>query len=126
MTPIWATPAGGPILVNLVFGGSEVAGIGIQRLKQAVQRAGGDVVDVGVGDVVALNSLEDLGVDVHLAVGAILLAAGVNAEESELAEGEAQAEGGKDGYSQDEDKSLKESRHTHHRVRPRGNRPLTL
>ena len=90
---------GGPILVDLVLGGREVAGVGIERFKQAVQGAGGDVVDVGLGDVVALDPLEDLGVDVHLAVGAILLAAGVNAEQAKLAQGKAEAEGGKDGCS---------------------------
>ena len=90
---------GGAVLVNLVLGGREVAGVGIERFKQAVQGAGGDVVDVGIGDVVALDSLEDLGVDVHLAVGAILLAAGMNAEHAKLAQRKAEAEGSKDGCS---------------------------
>ena len=106
---------GGAILVDLVFGRREIAGIGIERLQQAVQSAGGHRVDVGIGDVVALDSLEDLGIDVHLAVGAILLAAGVNAEHAELAQREAEAESGKNGCSENEGQSLKKSGHTHHR-----------
>ena len=51
-----------------------------------MQRARGDIADVGRGHVVALNSLQNLGVDVHLVVSAILFAAGVNAKEAELAE----------------------------------------
>ncbi len=54
------------------------------------------VIYIGVGDVVALDPLEDLGVDVHLAIGAILLAAGVNAKQPKLAQRKAEAECGKD------------------------------
>jgi hypothetical protein len=39
----------------------------------------------------------------------------VDAEEAELTEDEAQAEAGEDGYGQNEDETLKESRHAHHR-----------
>jgi hypothetical protein len=46
-----------------------------------------------------LDSFENLGIDVHLAVSAILLASGVNAEHAELAQREAEAKGGKDGCS---------------------------
>ena len=65
-----------------------------------MQRAGGDVVDVGLGHVVALNPLEDLSIDMHLAVSAILFAAGVDAEEAELAEAKSETESGKDRYGQ--------------------------
>jgi len=83
-----------------------------------VQRAGGHVVDVGLGYVIGLNFTEHLPVDVDLAVGAILLAAGMHAKPAKLAKEKAQAEGGKDGRGKNEDKSLKESRHTHHRGGP--------
>src|ERR1035441_4883983 len=85
-----------------------------------MQRTRGDVVDVRVDHVVTLNPLEHLGVDVHLAVGAILFTAGVHAEEAELTEGEPHAESGEYSYGQEKDKSLNESRHTHHRGDPRG------
>src|ERR1035438_6615385 len=85
-----------------------------------MQRTRGDIVDVRVDHVVTLNPLEHLGVDVHLAVGAILFTAGVHAEEAELAEGEPHAESGEYSYGQEKDKSLNESRHTHHRGDPRG------
>ncbi len=62
-----------------------------------MQGAGRHRVDVGIGDVVALDSLEHFGIDVHLAIGAILLGSGVNAEHTELAQREAEAEGGKNG-----------------------------
>ena len=91
------------LLVDLVLGRGQVAGIGVQRLQQPVQRAGGHVVDVGLGDVVGLDLLEHLGVDAHLAVGAILVAAGMNAEQAKLAQAKAQAEGGEDGHGKNED-----------------------
>ena len=106
------------LLVNLVLGRSQVAGVGVERLQQAVQRAGGHIVDVGVGHVVGLDLLEHLAKNVHLAVGAILLAAGMNAKQAKLAEEKAEAEGGKDRHGKNEDKSLEESRHTHHRGGP--------
>ena len=118
--PTCAAPVAGSILVDLVLGGGQVAGVGIERLKQAVQRAGGHVAHVGFGHVVGLDLLEDLGIDAHLAVGAILVAAGVNAEQAELAQGKAQAEGGKDGHGEHKDRTLKESGHTHHRGGPQG------
>ena len=80
-----------------------------------MKRAGGDVVDVGLGDVVGLDLFKDLGVDAHLAVSAILLAAGMNAKEAELAQSEAEAKGSEDGHGKHEDKTLEESRHNHHR-----------
>jgi hypothetical protein len=52
---------------------------------------------------------------VHLAVSAILLASGMDAEEAKLAETKSQAKSRKNGYRQDEDKSLEETRHKHHR-----------
>ena len=71
-----------------------------------MERAGGDVIDIGGGDVVGLDLLQDLGVDAHLAVGAILLAAGMHAEPAKFTEGKAQAEGGEDSHGQDEDETL--------------------
>ena len=50
----------------------------------------------------------------------------MNAKQAKLAQAKAQAEGGKDRHGKNEDKTLKESRHTHHRGGPWGNRPLTL
>ena len=83
-----------------------------------MKSAGGHVVDVGIGDVFGLNLLEHLLVDAHLAVGAILLAAGMNAEPAKLAKEKAQAEGGEDGQGKNKDKSLEESCHAHHRSSP--------
>ena len=85
-----------------------------------MESARGDVIDVGIGDVVRLHALKHLGIDVHLAVGAILLAAGVDAEETELAQAEAETEGGEDCRSKNEEHSLKELRHRHHRGGPAG------
>ena len=118
--PTWAAPEAGSFLVNLVLGRGQVAGVGVERLKQPVQRAGGHVAHVGLGHVVGLDLLQDLGIDAHLAVGAILIAAGMNAEQAEFAQGKAQAEGGKDGYGKHKDRTLKESGHTHHRGGPQG------
>jgi hypothetical protein len=42
----------------------------------------------------------------------------VNAQPAKLAKEKAQAECGKDGYGKNEDKSLKKSRHAHHRGGP--------
>jgi hypothetical protein len=50
----------------------------------------------------------------------------VHAEESELAESKAKAKGGEDRHGKDEDESLEESRHIHHREDPSGNGALTL
>src|ERR1019366_2979583 len=108
------------VLEDLVLGGGQVAGVSIEGLKQAMKRACGDVADVGVGDVVRLNPLEHFGIDVHLAVSAILLAAGMDAEQSELTKTEAEAEGGENRRGKNEEHSLKESRHTHHRGGPGG------
>ena len=80
--------------------------------------AGGDVIDVGLGDVVGLDLLEDLGVDAHLAVGAILVAAGMHAEEAEFTHSEAGDKGEADCHGNHEDGTLEDSRHTHHRGSP--------
>ena len=106
------------LLVNLVLGRSQITGVSVQRLQQAVQRTGRHVIDVGVGHVVGLNLAEHLAKNGHLAVGAVLLASGVNAKPAKLAEEKAQAEGGKDRQGKNKDKSLEESRHTHHRGGP--------
>jgi hypothetical protein len=42
----------------------------------------------------------------------------VNAEEAELAESKAKAEGGEDRHGENEDEPLEESRHTHRRDGP--------
>ena len=57
-----------------------------------MQGPGSDLGHVGRRDVVGLDFLEDVGVDLYLAVGAIGLAAGMDAEEGELTEGETEAE----------------------------------
>src|ERR1017187_7379172 len=106
------------LLVDFVLGGGQVAGVGIERLEQPVQRAGGDVIDVGLGNVVGLDPFEYLLKDAHLAIGSIGLAAGMNAKPAELANKEAKAEGGKDRDGKHEDKTLDKSRHTHHRGGP--------
>jgi len=80
-----------------------------------VEGAGGDVIDVRRGDVVGLDLFQDLGVDAHLAIGTIGVGAGVHAEHAEFAQDETQAEAGENGYGQNEDETLEESRHTHHR-----------
>ena len=56
-----------------------------------MQRAGGYVVDVGLGHIFGLNLIQHLPVNDHLAVGAILLAAGVYTKPAKLAEEKAQA-----------------------------------
>ncbi len=106
---------GGTVLVDLVLGGGQIAGVGIERVEQAVQRAVGHFGNIGLGDVVVLNLAQDLGVDAHLAVGGILLVAGMHAEPAELAQNVAQAECGEDHHGDRKDKTLKESGHTHHR-----------
>ena len=106
------------LLVDFVLGRSQVAGIRVQRLQQAVQCASGHVVDFGLGDVFGLNLLEHLLVDAHLAISAILLAAGMNAKPAKLAKEKAQAEGGEDRHGKNEDKTLEESCHAHHRSSP--------
>jgi hypothetical protein len=85
-----------------------------------VQSAGGDVAHFGIGDVVGLNLLENFRVDAHLAVGAILVGAGMNAEYAEFAHGKAEAECGEDGYGEDKNRTLKESRHRHPRADLKG------
>src|SRR5579862_1064840 len=85
-----------------------------------MQGPGGDVIDIWLGDVIALDSFENLGIHVHLPIGAILLAAGVNAEKAELPEGEPQDEGCENSEGQHEHQALKESRHTHHHAGPGG------
>ena len=80
-----------------------------------MQRARGHVVDVGLGHVVGLDLLEHLGIDPHLAVSAILLAAGMNAEQAKLSQAKAQAKGSKNRHGKNEHDTLEDSRHTHHR-----------
>ncbi len=63
----------GVLLVGLVLFRGQVAGIRIQRLEQTMQGTDGDLGHVGIDDVVGLNLLQDLAVDFHLGVGAILL-----------------------------------------------------
>ena len=54
---------GGAVLIDLVLGRRQIAGIGIERVQQAVQRAVGHLGDVGLGDVVVLDLAQNLGVD---------------------------------------------------------------
>jgi len=60
-----------------------------------VQGSSGHGVQIGWSDVVVLDLLQNFRVDAHLLVRAILLTAGVNADDAELAEGKAEAERGK-------------------------------
>ncbi len=62
-----------------------------------MQRAGRHVAHVRLGHVVGLDLLQHLGIDPHLVIGAILVAAGVYAEQPEFAQGKPQPQGGKDG-----------------------------
>ena len=66
----------GVSLVGLVLfklGGGQIAGIRIQRLQQAVQRAVGDGGDVGFFHIFAAHSRQHLAVNLQLAVGAIVI-----------------------------------------------------
>jgi hypothetical protein len=65
-----------------------------------VESAGGYIGHVGLSHVVGLDLLQNLGIEPHLTVCAILVAAGVNAEDAELAQGETQAKSGKNGYGE--------------------------
>jgi len=73
----------------------------------------GDLLHIGLGDVVALDAAQHLLVDADLGVSPVLLAAGVNAKPSELPQGESEAQGSKHGSAENEDHSLEESRHRH-------------
>ncbi len=117
---------GGTVLVDFVFRRGEIAGVGIQRFQQAVESAAGDLVHIGLGNVVGLDSPQHVAVDADLAVGAILHAAGLNAQQPELAQAIAKGEGGQDCDGKHEYKTLQESGHTHHRGGHWGIRPLTL
>ena len=88
--------AGGTVLVDFVFGRGQVAGIGVERFEQTVERSGGYVVHIGFGDVIGLDSPQHVAVDAHLAVSAILCAAGMNAQQAELAQAKAKAKGDQD------------------------------
>ncbi len=85
-----------------------------------MQRAVGHLGNVGFGDVVVLNLAQNLGVDADLAVGGILLIAGMHAEPSELALKIAEAEAGEDHHGNRKNETLEESGHTHHRRGPHG------
>ena len=56
----------------------------------------------------------------HLAVGAVLVAARVHTKPAELGKGKAEAQNREDADSKNEHKSLEQSGHTHHRGSPRG------
>ncbi len=93
-------------LVGGVFGGGEIAGVGVEGLEQAVQRTGGDVLDVGLGDVVGLDLMQYFLVDAHLAVGAVTLG-GADARGAEAAE----EHNNNDGNGEDEDGAIETSGH---------------
>ena len=80
-----------------------------------MQRARGHVVDVGSDHIIGLDLLEHLGVYPHLAVSAILVSAGMNAEQAKLTQPKAQAESSEDRHGKNEHQTFKESGHTHHR-----------
>src|ERR1700722_6431602 len=105
---------GGAVFIDLVLGGSEIAGIGIERVEKAVESAGGDSGNVGWSDVVVLNFAQNLGVDAHLLVGGILFVAGMDADPAELAQDITDAQAGKDHKGDCKDKTLEKSGHSHH------------
>src|SRR6185312_4609402 len=96
--------------INLELRRRQIARIRVQRVEQAVKSAGSDVGQVGLGHVVVLDLLQNLSVDPHLLVGAILLAAGVDADYAELTQEEPEAKGRKDGKRDNEDQAFKELR----------------
>jgi hypothetical protein len=85
-----------------------------------VQRAGGHVVDLRLGDVIGLNLIQHLAIDIVLLIRAIL-AAGAHAQQPELAQDNARDQGEAERNGKHEDKSLEESRQRHHLVGPTGN-----
>ncbi len=68
-------------LVLFELGGGQIAGIRIQRLQQAVQRAVGDGGNVGFFHVLAAHPRQHFAVHLQLAVGAIVVG-GANAVQS--------------------------------------------
>ena len=94
------------LLVNFIFGRGKVAGIGIERFEESVKRAVGDVTDAWWGNLIILDFLQDFRVDAHLLVGAVLFAAGVDAENAELAKNKAKAKCGKNDEREDEDETF--------------------
>ena len=68
------------VFVCLVFGGRQIAGIGIERIEKSVERAGGHGGDVGRRNVVVLDLAQNLGIDAHLLVCGVLFVAGMNAD----------------------------------------------
>ena len=76
------------------------------------------VTSLTLGDVVGLDLLQNLGVDAHLAVSAILVAASMNAKQAKLSQAKAKTESREDSYGENEDYTLEDLRHTHRRGSP--------
>jgi hypothetical protein len=55
-----------------IFAGSEIAGLRIERLQQAVERASRDKVHVGIVDIVLLDFLQDFAVDLKRLVRLVI------------------------------------------------------
>ena len=71
----------GVLLLLLVLGvlaRSEVAGFGVERFEQAVERAGGDEVHVGLVHIIGLDLVEDFAVDGEGFVGFVVGGAAQN------------------------------------------------
>ena len=67
---------GALFLVIGVFERADVAGLRIEGIEQAVQGAGGDPVDIGIVDVVALNVLENFAIGGKRAEGLVVRRSG--------------------------------------------------
>ena len=61
-----------------IFERAHVAGLGIERIEQAVQGARGDLMEIGIVHVVALDVLEDLAVSGEGAEGFVVRGAAEN------------------------------------------------
>src|SRR5207248_9682288 len=64
------------VLVVLVLGGGEVAGVRVERLEQPVQRTVGDLGDVRLLNVLTLDAREDFAINAELAVCAVVRSGG--------------------------------------------------
>jgi len=67
-----------------------------------MERSGGHVADIGFNYIIRLNLLKDFGINTHLPICTVLVAAGMNAENAELAHGKTEPKRGENGYRKDE------------------------
>ncbi len=78
------------------FGGRQITGISIERLKKSVKRAYRNVIDVWFSNVVALDLVQHLFINAHLAVSAIALRTGRHSAGNKSAEKHNGDEGNRD------------------------------